>query len=214
VSMQDKCADTKHLSSSDLVTCKQVCEPATCCFYEDVDCGNHIDCSFYSFCRNVLGFDAFPPVDQNGGTGHGVDELDLKTDDIIIAPENGFAGPTPEEVAKECADLSMLGAEDSCYSHCSSYRCCFDFDYDPISCHGSQICDQYKICEKLSFIDVELPEKEAPVQTYPKPAVNLGAVCNIKMIAGYKDPFYENQCIELCKPAECCRDDVCRHIDQ
>ena len=397
-SMEDTCKNFKGLSVSDLHTCQEICRPSNCCFYQNERCQNHIDCNFYDFCASVI-------ANMNG---HGVDELDLKTDDLIIdiippmtpvSPqqveeacrdlhtsagkddcyhrcssyrccfqddydpischpseicnrytpcqmlEDLQGGYSPSEVIDACSDLSTPHGKDECYSHCSSYRCCFQDNFDPATCHAPQVCDQYTPCKKLNYLsspeqsiksviddicatrnilfskgyencedacagemccfkaggcterascgDFEacsiildetlmgkgpdggaefnvdqacsieriqnddyreqceaiceshsccfdhstncnsdmacgryapcknLPKYQGSTGTgngnsnrYPKPTVNIQATCNIHMISGNSDSFFEEECLKICKPAECCRDDICRHVDE
>ena len=330
--MEDTCKDMAVLDEANQYTCKHICEPATCCFYEDIVCEKHIDCPFYSFCENVISILG----DGGGGIGtssnnHGVDELDLTTDDILIDTDQ-----SPGDVGIACADISTSTGKDQCYFHCSKYRCCFQDDWDPISCHPRGICNQYMPCEKLednssdenngkssiddlcsvkniligggydqcenvcagkmccfdespdgcssrqdcadheacsmlmstyllgkgttggaqfdvekvcstaAMLDTEtklicedicedhsccfnddncsnkadclkfdacknLPSNQP---SYPKPTVNMAAACNIQLISDQVDPFYEENCIDLCQVAECCRDNTCRHVHE
>ena len=207
-SMQEMCTDIANLDDVTQYTCAQICQPATCCFYNDADCEKHIDCQFYSFCENLVNFLG------GGGSGtsnnsHGVDELDLKTDDIIIdtGQNNDNHSDSPSDVQIACNDISTPTGLDQCYFHCSDYRCCFKDDFDPISCHARGICNQYQPCEKLEDV-IDTPS------SYPKPTVNMAAACNIHLISGQSDPFYEQNCVNLCQPAECCRDDACRQINE
>lgn len=208
-SMQETCTDIASLDDETKYTCAQICQPATCCFYDDVDCEKHIDCQFYSFCENLVNL-----LGGGGGSGtsnhsNGVDELDLKTDDIIIntGQNNDNHSDSPSDVQIACHDITTPTGLDQCYFHCSDYRCCFQDDFDPISCHARGICNQYKPCEKLEDI-IDTPS------SYPKPTVNMAAACNIHLISGQSDPFYEQNCVNLCQPAECCRDNACRQVNE
>jgi len=312
-SMQETCTDIASLDDTTQYTCTQICQPATCCFYNDADCEKHIDCQFYSFCENVTNF-----LGGGGGSGPNIDHHSSSPSDVQIA----------------CNDISTPSGLDQCYFHCSDYRCCFKDDFDPISCHARGICNQYDPCEKLegindthskstiddlcsvpnlligggfdqcenvcagklccfdespggcstrpncvdyeacsilmgSFLlgkdasggaifdvnqicstesigDPEIEEmcetvcekhscclnsscsdgtdcskftacnnlpSNKPPGSYPIPTVNMAATCNIHLMNGQGDPFYEQNCVNLCQPAECCRDDTCRQVN-
>jgi hypothetical protein len=81
-----------------------------------------------------------------------------------------------------------------------------------------KICEE--ICESETCCFESVDEcnadccKNLQQNSYPKPEANLAATCNIPFITTAEDSFYEDQCLDLCKPAECCRDDTCRDIDE
>jgi hypothetical protein len=145
--IEETCTNMAVLDEAHQYTCKQICQPASCCVYEDIDCESHIDCQFYSFCKNIIsGFDGGEDI----GTSYNnnvADELDLKTDNTLI---NADQSPADVEIA--CADVSTSTGKDQCYFHCAKYQCCFHDDFDPITCHARGICNQYRPCEKLKNI--------------------------------------------------------------
>jgi len=145
--MADMCSkDARELSIMELSDCRKKCDPATCCFYDDIGCTRSIDCDFYKFCEGIL--DSETP---------GLDPEDEVIEEIM-PPSGGqhTPGPPPIDVAEACSDdrLNLYPIKQTtCYHMCSNYLCCFEEDYDPLSCHEESTCSKYTPCMKAIQID-------------------------------------------------------------
>ena len=189
-SIAEKCSkDSRDLSANELSMCKMICDPISCCFYEDVGCTRDIDCEFYSFCSTLLTSE-FP---SSGGLD---DFLDFSPGDEnideILPPSGGqhTPGPSQEKVQGACDGLNSRSLvsfhpmhEMKCAQLCANYMCCFDDDFDPASCHEETTCQKYTSCQNLIVKDEN--EDACSVENLLKP-----------------DGF--NQCEGLCSDHMCC----------
>ena len=202
------CSDPQNLNYGDLASCKEVCQDTACCFYEDWNCENHIDCPFYQFCQEIV--EAFPSLGNQGPSNdHGVGEVGLDTDDIMINVGPGTSS-TPKQVATACADLSTSSGKDKCYYRCDDYRCCFKDNYDPISCHNLNICEKYKPCKKLENLQSNDPDQ------YPgwRPEQVEAACTDLSTSSGKDKCFYRCNDYRCCfkdnyDPITCHNQDIC-----
>jgi hypothetical protein len=198
--------DSRDLSISDFTMCKKICDPATCCFYDDTGCSRNIDCDYYAFCSTFLSSESpttedlfgFQPEDEN------IEE--------ILPPSGGQhnQGPSPSEVETACKDVSPNTLEPfepfkkTCSKLCMNYSCCFEDDYDPASCHEKSTCDKFSPCKKLVKKEETTPN--------PHPSSNFSPdACSIDNLS-HKTGFA--QCEEYCDDHLCCFQNVsCKRGD-
>jgi len=150
-SVGELCQEIRTVTDENFLMCKRACEPAECCFYEDVDC-KHIECSAYKFCSVVvamMGFDDGSISSNSGGANAdrvGDDDLQFTfLDDVVLNPI------LPEQVMEDCTDISTSALRDDCRFSCTDFMCCFDLDYDEITCHKKSVCDKYSVCDILNY---------------------------------------------------------------
>ena len=145
----EKCGkEATEMSADDHATCRMICDPAACCFHHDARCTRKIDCEYYSFCDKLLLSDS--PFND-----------DTSVEEILPPPGRPhIPGPSPSDVEKACKDVSgkLLPSPNtkikkSCSQMCENYSCCFEDDYDPVSCHEVSTCEKYSPCKKLKNKD-------------------------------------------------------------
>lgn len=196
-SMDELCKEVRSISDRDFPMCNKACEPARCCFFEDVDC-HHLDCSSYSYCEIIVTMLGFgngsihtKPKDEESDKGQddtGTDDIDLQSsffDDIILNPI------LPEQVEIDCADISTSSRRDDCHFACSDFMCCFETDYDERACHKKSVCDQYTRCKVLNY------ESESGKNDEDH---NIGDACSVENMM--RDGGEE--CQQMCRDHMCC----------
>ncbi len=128
--------------------CKTICDPASCCFYDDGSCMRDIDCEYYSFCAKFITSEKPAPEDLGP-------QIQPSDEDIeeILPPSGGqhSAGPSTTAIFAACGDLTSENVPEvsTCSILCDNYTCCFREDYKPASCHEQSTCDKYKPCQKI-----------------------------------------------------------------
>lgn len=167
----DSCKNMISLNNKYKNACTTICHEASCCFSDTDECEGHIDCEYYEkFCPKVFEYNNnIPNIGGNGGM-------------------NDSKNPSPVEVANACHSLATISQKEQCEDKCANFRCCFQNNYDPISCHSKSICDQYSICEEL--------ENDDGVTEF-----DVAEMCSINNLLtgnGY------SQCENICEGKMCC----------
>mmetsp|Transcript_4785 Transcript_4785/g.7058 ORF Transcript_4785/g.7058 Transcript_4785/m.7058 type:complete len:870 (-) Transcript_4785:187-2796(-) len=187
----DKCSkNSMELSSLEIAMCKTICDPASCCFYEDGGCRRDIDCDYYSFCSKFVTSELPMPQD--------LDNVRPEDEDIdeILPPSGGqhTPGPSMDAVLKACGDLTdaSIPVLIACSNLCDNYTCCFKDTYRPASCHEESTCNKYTPCKKL--LKDSAPQKK---DVFP-------AVCSVSDLLS---PGGFARCENYCSDHMCCFND-------
>lgn len=142
------------------------------------------------------------------------DEDDLPEDFIFgdeIMPLDGpgvFNGPPVSLVSSTCNDKNE---REKCHFLCAPLLCCFQDDYDEVSCVQESVCSMYSDCTILEtdgfFIDPSgFDTNTNPLtQTSSGQEKNFGAdeVCDIEKLMTSEGV---SDCENLCEPHLCCFD--------
>jgi len=194
----EECEDFSKLKPAEILFCTNLCDSYSCCFLgdDDLECDG-VDCSQGEFCHQTMYYD-FDSSDS---------ELYPQTGGPIGGEDGLLPGPHPKLVNVACTSDKI---SNECYYLCTSYLCCFYDNYDPFSCHASEICAKYSSCSIL--IDPDSPneittndmtkyyndESYYPTNDGLYPADEICSIDNLSMNHGLQ------QCEALCSKHMCC----------
>ena len=185
--------DIENLGHED---CIDICLPAECCFNTEVECGDDLlGCDPYQACKVLLDITNFGSISGQV----------IKLDGTVEMDGMRLTG----KVEAACQDISDDAGINECKAICLPAQCCFNTD---IPCNSDLIgCDPYDLCGILlddtdyakSDASSIMPATPTSSSDFATPFID-GMKLTGKVEAVCQDNFDKEDCLDICKPSECC----------